>query len=127
MDKKEKPQSRLKMVSIAAVERATDLSKDNTGKSRADFAGCIMSFAYWNPQMLCQTRLLNAQTGALGPARIVDLGNETIAVRGAPVAAKRYSITGTKKPIDLWYSASDEWLALEPTLASGLHLRYALK
>ena len=127
MDKKEKPHSRLKMVSIAAVERATDLSKDNTGKSRADFAGCIMSFAYWNPQMLYQTRLLNAQTGALGPARIVDLGNETIAVRGAPVAAKRYSITGTKKPIDLWYSASDEWLALEPTLASGRHLRYALK
>ena len=85
------------------------------------------SFAYWNPQMLCQTQLLNAQTGALEPARIVDLDNETIAVRGAPLAAKRYGITGTKKPVDLWYSASDEWLALEPTLASGRHLRYALK
>ncbi len=54
------------------------------------------SFANWNPQMLCQTQLLNAQTGALEPARIVDLGNETIAVRGAPLAAKRYRITGTK-------------------------------
>ena len=99
----------------------------NTGKSRADFAGCVMSFAYWNPQMLRQTQLLNAQTGALEPARIVDLGNETIAVRGAPVAAKRYRITGTKNPIDLWYSPSDEWLALESTLAGGRRLRYALK
>lgn len=86
-----------------------------------------MSFAYWNPQMLRQTLLLNAQTGALEPARIVDLGNETIAVRGAPVAAKRYRITGPKNPIDLWYSPSDEWLALESTLAGGRRLRYALK
>ena len=99
----------------------------NTGKSRADFAGCVMSFAYWNPQMLRQTLLLNAQTGALEPARIVDMGNETIAVRGAPVAAKRYRITGPKNPIDLWYSPSDEWLALESTLAGGRRLRYALK
>ena len=99
----------------------------NTGKSRADFAGCVMSFAYWNPQMLYQRQLLNAQTGKLEPTRIVDLGNETIAVRGALVAAKRYRITGTKNPIDLWYSPSDEWLALESKLAGGRRLRYALK
>jgi len=99
----------------------------NTGKSRADFAGCVMSFAYWNPQMLYQRQLLNAQTGKLDPTRIVDLGNETIAVRGALVAAKRYRITGTKNPIDLWYSPSDEWLALESKLAGGRRLRYALK
>ena len=86
-----------------------------------------MSFAYWNPQMLRQTQLLNAQTGALEQTHVVDLGGETITVRGAPVPAKRYRITGTKNPIDLWYSPADEWLALESTLAGGRRLRYALK
>lgn len=98
----------------------------NTGKSRVDFAGCVMSFAYWNPQMLRQTRLLNAQTGAVEAATVAVVGNETITVRGAPVAARRYRLTGTKNPIDLWYSANDEWLALESTLAGGRRLRYAL-
>ena len=106
---------------------AGDRMAVDTAKGRATFAGCIMSFAYWNPQMLRQTQLLNAQTGALEQTRIVDLGGETITVRGAPVPAKRYRITGTKNPIDLWYSPTDEWLALESTLAGGRRLRYALK
>ena len=113
--------------STVEASAAGDQLTVNTGKARSTVAGCIMSFAYWNPQMLRQTQLLNAQTGTLDQARIVDLGSETIAVRGAPVTAKRYRITGPKNPIDLWYSAGDDWLALESTVAGGRRLRYALK
>jgi hypothetical protein len=97
-----------------------------TSKGREALSGCVMSFAYWNPQMLRQLRLLNAQTGTYEAAKISSLGEETIPVRGAPVLAKRYRITGPKNPIDLWYSASDEWLALESTVAGGRRLRYTL-
>ena len=88
--------------------------------------GCVMSFAYWNPQMLRQARLLNAQTGEFETVKISALGDDNIVVRGAAVAAKRYRITGPKNPIDLWYSQSDEWLALESAVAGGRRLRYRL-
>ena len=88
--------------------------------------GCVMSFAYWNPQLLRQARLLNAQTGEFEMVKISALGDDNIVVRGATVAAKRYRITGPKNPIDLWYSQSDEWLALESAVAGGRRLRYRL-
>ena len=93
---------------------------------REALPGCVMSFAYWNPQMLRQSRLLNAQTGKFETANIALLGEETITVRGAPLTAKRYRITGPKHPIDVWYAADDEWLALESIVGSGRRLRYSL-
>lgn len=89
--------------------------------------GCVMSFAYWNPEILRQPRLLNAQTGEYAAVQVTELGEEKITVRGAAVTARRYSITGTKHPIDLWYSADREWLALQSTVNGGRLLRYQLK
>jgi hypothetical protein len=89
--------------------------------------GCIMSFAYWNPEILRQSHLLNAQTGEYTAIRVAELGEETITVRGASVNASRYRLTGTKHPIDLWYSIEQTWLALESTLDRGRRLRYELK
>ncbi len=89
--------------------------------------GCVMSFAYWNPEMLQQTRLLNAQTGMLETVSITPQGDEKIMVRGVPTLAKRYRVTGPKHPLDLWYGADRSWLALQSTLDSGRRLRYQLK
>lgn len=97
-----------------------------TGKGRETIAGCVMSFAYWNPQILSQARLLNPQTGEYEAVKVATLGVENITVRGAPVEAKRFRLTGSGKPIDLWYSLGDEWLALESTVAGGRRLRYLL-
>ena len=55
------------------------------------------------------------------------MGDDTMQVRGAAVAAKRYRISGPKNPIDLWYSPGGEWLALESTLEGGRRLRYRLE
>ncbi len=98
----------------------------SVGTARETLPGCVMSFAYWNPQILRQSRLLNAQTGKYEAVKVAALGEETITVRGAPVTAKRYRITGPKNPIDLWYSLSDEWLALESTVGGSRRLRYSL-
>jgi hypothetical protein len=97
-----------------------------TGKGRETIAGCVMSFAYWNPQILRQARLLNPQTGEYEAIKVTTLGVESITVRGVPVEAKRFRLTGSGKPIDLWYSLGDEWLALESTVAGGRRLRYLL-
>ncbi len=98
-----------------------------TAKGRNTLSGCVMSFAYWNPEILRQTRLLNSQTGEYEAVKVAALGDENIPVRGAPVMAKHYRITGPKNPIDLWYSADNVWLALESTLESGRRLRYRIE
>jgi Family of unknown function (DUF6134) len=112
---------------LAQIHARTD---DNGTKSEVGAEpkdGCVMSFAYWNPEMLQQTRLLNAQTGKLETISITPQGEEKISVRGTPTLAKRYRITGPKHPIDLWYGADRSWLALQSTLENGRRLRYQLK
>lgn len=104
-------------------ERATIVTRQ--GREAAE--GCVMSYAYWNPQILRQTRLLNSQTGRYEPVNISVLGEEKISVRGAPVQATRYRIVGPKHPIDLWYGPDQSWLALQSTLEGGRRLRYELK
>ncbi|MBM3345981.1 MAG: hypothetical protein FJY55_05715 [Betaproteobacteria bacterium] len=89
--------------------------------------GCVMTYAYWNPDVLQQSRLLNAQTGEWDPVRISDAGEERIEVRGVSVPARRYRIAGPQQPIDLWYSAGREWLALESTVAGGRRLKYRIE
>ena len=74
--------------------------------------GCQMSFAYWNPRMLQQNALLNAQTG------------KTEAVAVSPLGGGRYRITGPKNPIELRYSPQGEWLELDSTVAGGRRLSY---
>jgi hypothetical protein len=74
----------------------------------------VLSFAYWNPRILGEKRLLNAQTGELEPVSVSRLGEE------------RYRIAGRTLVIDLRY-AGGEWVALETTARGGRRLRYQLE
>jgi hypothetical protein len=87
--------------------------------------GCVMSFAYWNPQILKARQLLNSQTGELLPVQVTPQGEETLPVRGEPRAAQRYRIQAPGLEIDLWY-ADDRWVALQARAAGGRRLRYEL-
>jgi len=90
-------------------------------------AGCTMSFAYWNPSMRGQTKLLNAQTGRTEAVRVTAEGSGTIDVRGQPTTATRWRITGPERPVDVWYSARGDWIGLDSTVAGGRKLSYRLK
>lgn len=111
-----------------AVDAVNNAGQLNVKSAKAGEAldGCVMSFAYWNPAILRQPRLLNAQTGEYEAVKITELGDDSVMVRGVAVPAKRYRITGPKNPIDLWYSADRDWLALESTVAGGRRLRYRI-
>jgi hypothetical protein len=93
-----------------------------TGEQAVD--GCLMSFAYWNPGLRSQTRLLDPQTGRLESVRIAVVGQETIPLRGQPTPATRVRIDGPKQPIDIWYSEQGDWLALQSIVAGGRKLVY---
>ena len=98
-----------------------------TGARSLQLDHCVMTFAYWNPLTLTQSHLLNPQTGEYEAVRIDDLGKEMITVRGVQVSANHYRVNGPKHPINLWYSTSGEWLALESPLDGGRHLTYQLE
>jgi hypothetical protein len=111
----------LKVTAKPAAERMLAVESP---QGTAQLGPCVMSFAYWNPAMLKQTALLNAQTGKLETVRIKTLGDESLTVRGQDVQARHYSIEGLERPIHLWYSPQGDWLALESTVAGGKRLRY---
>lgn len=107
-----------------------DSHTDDNGERSAvalAFPVCVMSFAYWNPAILGQAELLNSQTGQPHKVSTADLGREPLAVRGRPLLAQRYRISGARNPIDLWYSEAGEWLALESRIAGGRQLRYEIQ
>jgi hypothetical protein len=100
------------------------LKKD---KITENLPACIMTFAYWNPLILRQSRLLNPQNGEYTEVRIQSKGRETVAVRGKPVSADRYHLDAGKFQIDLWYADGERWVALDSTLENGSKLRYRIE
>lgn len=89
-------------------------------------APCVMTFAYWNPVFLKQSRLLNPQTGEYLAVDVRELPAESLMVRGESVMATRYRVTAKGVEVDLWYSSDDRWLALESPAKGGRTLRYEL-
>lgn len=94
---------------------------------------CTMSYAYWNPRLLQQTRLVNPQTGNMDEVKITALGQARIDVRGTSITAQRWRISGLETPIDLWYAADNqpgatpgEWLGLD-SKPNGRLLSYRLQ
>ena len=99
----------------------------NKNRSKETLPACIMTFAYWNPLILRQSRLLNPQTGEYTGVQIESRGRETIPVQGQPVVAERYHLDAGKFQIDLWYAQGDRWVALDSTLENGRKLRYRIE
>jgi hypothetical protein len=93
---------------------------------QSEYEGCIKSFAYWNPEFLKATRLLNSQTGEYVSVKIDKVGEELITVQGTRQIADHYELRGPALSIDLWY-VKGEWVALKAATDSGSMLRYELR
>jgi len=86
--------------------------------------GCVKSFAYWDPQLLQASHLLNTQTGQYTAVKTLRLDKEEISLGNKKVKATHYQIISDEFVIDLWYSDEQEWLALSTITESGAKLRY---
>ena len=98
-----------------------------TARGTQSLDGCVMSFAYWNPSIRKQERLLNSQSGKVEAVQVSRVGSGTVEVRGQPVAAARWRIATPAQPIDIWYSTEGEWIGLDSTVSGGRKLSYRLK
>jgi hypothetical protein len=85
---------------------------------------CVQTFAYWDKSFLQQSHLLNSQTGEFTTINTTRIGVEQIQVVNQPVEAEHFLLQTPRFSIDLWYSKSGEWLALESLTENGHRLRY---
>ena len=96
------------------------------GETVEELPGCVMTFAYWNPEFLEQQKLLNPQTGEYVEVEVKELGIETVRVGEREVQARPYKIDAGKVQVTVWYSLDNQWLALESPAKGGRLLRYRL-
>jgi hypothetical protein len=101
------------------LERDGDVNQITTTLTQKSVPGCLMSYAYWNPALRDQTRLLDPQTGKVDSVHVDRAGSGTLPVDGKPVAATRYRIVGADTPIDVWYSDRGEWIGLDWMVSDG--------
>jgi hypothetical protein len=109
---------------VVSGERTGPGFRLEVGDSEASLDTCVQTFAYWNPSILDARQLLNPQTGEYQPVKVLEMGRERIG--GQP--AIRYRLIGSggsPLEIDLWYTPSLEWLALESKTPEGRRLRYS--
>jgi hypothetical protein len=86
--------------------------------------GCIRSFAYWDPELLKASRLLNTQTGEYQAVEVVELGESPLEIEGELVEALQYRLLIEDRSIDLWYTPEMDWLALQSVTDGGYRIRY---
>lgn len=89
---------------------------------------CVMTFAYWNPDILQRNRLLNPQTGAYLQTRVRHVGRDVLQLGAQSIPADQYVIeTERDREISVWYcEQSQTWLRLEAEVEKGRRLSYEL-
>jgi hypothetical protein len=110
-----------------SLDKGGDANTIRTNAGTKSEPGCLMTYAYWNPAMREQKRLLNPQTGQVDAVKVERVGAGKVAVDGHDVAATGWRISGGESPIDLWISDSGDWVGLDSMVSNGRHkLTYRL-
>ena len=83
-----------------------------------------LRFAYWNPKILEQDKLMNSQNGEYLDVRTTLLKQEKIAIKGKNIAANCYEMIASKNGVEklkiqLWYDQNMQWVALKSPTPIG--------
>ena len=98
-----------------------DANEITTNAGKKTEPGCLMTYAYWNPAMREQKRLLNPQTGKVDAVTVSRVANGHVAVDGKDVAATDWRIIGGESPVDVWISDQGDWVGLDSMVSNGKH------
>ena len=117
---------------VSGKLEGNDFNINVNDKQNQALPACVMTFAYWNPKTLTQSKLLNPQNAEYLNTNIKQLGTETIVVKGKPTETAHYLLQGLsegkiKLNIDLWYDQNKNWVALQSTTPEGYKVSYKLK
>lgn len=121
-----------KVITNVNAKLSAQTLRVDDGKTKQNLPACSMTFAYWNPKIVEQSKLLNPQNSEYLDTKFSKLGTEQIEVRGKKISATHYQLLGSlagkpKLNIELWYNAANEWVALQSTTPEGYKIRYKLR
>ena len=111
---------------VTSVKGYQDKSVFKVNEQKPIDSECMMTFAYWNPRILGQKKLLNPQTGEYLSTNISYIGKDTIFAKGENIKADQYKIDTSKFVINVWYGSDGQWLALRSLTPDG-RIDYALE
>ena len=98
-----------------------DVDEITTSAGKKTESGCLMTYAYWNPAMRGQTRLLDPQTGKVDAVTVARVAEGHVTVDGKDVAATDWRITSGESPVDVWISDQGDWVGLDSMVGNGKH------
>jgi hypothetical protein len=95
-----------------------------TNKLSESLPACIMTFAYWDPNMLKEKKLLNPQNAEWLDIETTLIKQELLSVKGQNIMTNHYVLKGTKEGherlvIDLWYDEEMNWVGLKSPTPIG--------
>ncbi|MEM7360549.1 MAG: DUF6134 family protein [Pseudomonadota bacterium] len=125
----------IQSVSTRTNDNGTKLSIDSepnppslkviTKTGSQSLPGCVRTFAYWNPNLLDNSFLLNTQTGDYEQTILNKASESPLVFKGKQYGDQQYRLNVEDKPdIDLWYSNDEDWLALQTSVSKGNTLTY---
>ncbi len=120
-----------KVVTNVKADSATGSFQLTSARAAQPFPSCVMTFAYWNPRILEQAKLLNPQNAEYLNITVEKLANESIMVKTKPTETTHYKLKGAldgknKLNIELWYNLKNEWVALKSITPEGYAIVYKL-
>ena len=101
-----------------------------TNNETTELPLCVMTFAYGNPKILEQKKLMNAQTGEYLDVNIQFLREESHMVKGKEILTSLWQIEAKGDDGDLlvhlWYDKNMNWVSLKSQTPIG-DMQYNLK
>lgn len=92
--------------------KATDKGLLVNGSSGSFLAPAdIIPTSYWNMSTVAQSSLLDTQKGRLVEVAVAPAGQESVAVEGKIVPARRFQMSGDLE-LTLWYGPNDELMRI---------------
>ena len=121
-----------KIITQVKADSATGVLQLLNAKSSEVFPNCVMTFAYWNPKILEQTKLLNPQNADYLNIITEKLNDEPILVKDKLIETMHYKLKGAlngknKLNLELWYNLKNEWVGLKSTTPEGYNITYKLR
>ena len=101
-----------------------------TNNKTSELPSCVMTFAYGNPKILDQKKLMNAQNGEYLDVDIQFLRKENHMVKGKDILTELWQIEAKGDDGDLlvhlWYDKNMNWVSLKSQTPIG-DMQYKLK
>jgi hypothetical protein len=104
---------------------ALDVSGADGPPSGGAAGPCLMSFAYWHPDLARQQRLLDPASGRIESVTVRPVADAPADPAWRSVPLRGLRITGLPQPIVVWY-ADDRWIGLDTVIDGGRRLTYRL-